>query len=108
MAKNTLENYAFSLKSKSDDPKLSSVLSESEKELLRKESSSAIAWIENNQKNDAEAFQSKYKELEASVKHIIDKVNSSNSTNSNDTNSNDTTTASAATNEDDIDIGDID
>jgi len=70
-AKNSLENYAYSLKSTLADEKLAGKLSESDKSTVNKKISDTVSWLEKNQLAEKEEYEAKQKELESVVNPIL-------------------------------------
>jgi len=63
-AKNTLENYSYSLRNSIRDDKLKDKFSESDKETLEKALDETMKWLDNNQMADKNEYEHKQKELE--------------------------------------------
>jgi len=76
-AKNSLESYIFNLKSTLDQDQIKSKLSESDISEARKELDSTLAWLDRNQLGEKEEYTDKQKELEASLKKVMEKIYSS-------------------------------
>ena len=70
-AKNSLENYAYSMKSTMADEKLAGKLSEEDKASVESKLSEAISWLESNQMAEKEEYEAKQKEIEAVVNPIL-------------------------------------
>ncbi|XP_059203560.1 heat shock 70 kDa protein 1 [Centropristis striata] len=73
-AKNSLESYAFNVKSSVQDDTLKGKLSEEEQKKLVEKCDETISWLENNQLAEKDEFQHKQKELEAVCAPIISKL----------------------------------
>jgi L1 cell adhesion molecule like protein len=70
-AKNSLENYAYSMKSTMADEKLAGKMSEADKSTVNKKISDTVSWLEKNQTAEKEEYEAKQKELEAVVNPIL-------------------------------------
>merc|ERR1712178_585177 len=70
-AKNSLENYCYSMKSTMGDEKLASKLSDSDKESVTAKIDETIQWLDANQTAEKEEYEAKQKELEAIVNPIL-------------------------------------
>lgn len=73
-AKNSLESYAFNMKSSAQDDNLKGKLSEEEQKKLIEKCDETISWLENNQLADKEEFQHRQKELEKVCQPIISRL----------------------------------
>uniref|UniRef100_A0AAQ6IKH8 Heat shock protein family A (Hsp70) member 2 n=1 Tax=Anabas testudineus TaxID=64144 RepID=A0AAQ6IKH8_ANATE len=73
-AKNSLESYAFNIKSSVQDEKLKGKISEEDKKKLIEKCDETITWLENNQLADKEEYQHQQKELEKVCNPIISKL----------------------------------
>ncbi|KAL8745831.1 MAG: hypothetical protein Q9184_007825, partial [Pyrenodesmia sp. 2 TL-2023] len=73
-AKNGLESFSYSLKNTLSDQKVSEKLSTEDKETLKKEVDSVVAWLDENQTATTEEYQEKQKELEAVSNPIMVKM----------------------------------
>ncbi|KAL8924542.1 MAG: hypothetical protein Q9208_004017 [Pyrenodesmia sp. 3 TL-2023] len=73
-AKNGLESFSYSLKNTLSDPKVSEKLSAEDKETLKKEVDSVVAWLDENQTATTEEYQEKQKELEGVSNPIMVKM----------------------------------
>lgn len=73
-AKNSLESYAFNMKSSVQDDNLKGKLSEEEQKKLIEKCDETISWLENNQLADKEEFQHRQKELEKVCQPIISRL----------------------------------
>ncbi|KAL0197947.1 hypothetical protein M9458_006487, partial [Cirrhinus mrigala] len=63
-AKNSLESYAFNMKSSVEDENLKGKISEDDKKKVIEKCNEVISWLENNQLADKEEFEHQLKELE--------------------------------------------
>merc|ERR1712014_505357 len=70
-AKNSLENYCYSMKSTMGDEKLASKLSDSDKESITGKIDETIQWLDSNQTAEKEEYEAKQKELEAIMNPIL-------------------------------------
>eukprot|EP00042_Codosiga_hollandica_P035914 m.269900 g.269900 ORF g.269900 m.269900 type:complete len:196 (-) comp54750_c1_seq12:296-883(-) len=70
-AKNSLEAYAFQLKSTADDSEASSKLSNTDKETIRSKVGEVLQWLDSNSLADKDELEHKQKELEATCAPII-------------------------------------
>jgi len=70
-AKNSLENYAYSVKSTLNDEKLAGKVSESDKKKVLDAVTAATNWLDSNQQAEKEEFEEKQKSLEAVVSPIF-------------------------------------
>lgn len=73
-AKNSLESYAFHMKSTVEDQNLKDKMSESDRKIITDKCSDIIAWLDANQLADKEEFEHKQKEIEAVCNPIITKL----------------------------------
>ncbi|XP_029692810.1 heat shock 70 kDa protein 1 isoform X1 [Takifugu rubripes] len=73
-AKNSLESYAFNMKSSVQDDNLKDKISEEDKKKVVGKCEETIAWLENNQLADKEEYQHQQKELEKVCNPIISKL----------------------------------
>jgi len=78
-AKNSLESYIFNMKSTLDQDQIKTKLSENDISEARKELDSTLAWLDRNQLGEKEEYLEKHKELESSLKKIMEKIYSSGS-----------------------------
>merc|ERR1712107_145977 len=76
-AKNSLESYIFNMKSTLDQEQIKAKLSEGEIAVAKKELDSTLAWLDRNQLGEKEEYTDKQKELEASLKKVMEKIYSS-------------------------------
>ncbi|GCC21573.1 hypothetical protein chiPu_0020047, partial [Chiloscyllium punctatum] len=63
-AKNSLESYAFNMKSTVEDENVKTKISEDDRKKVIEQCNQAISWLENNQMADKEEFEHKQRELE--------------------------------------------
>ncbi|KAG8553095.1 hypothetical protein GDO81_003266 [Engystomops pustulosus] len=63
-AKNSLESYAFNIKSMVEDENMKGKISDEDKRLISDKCNETIAWLENNQLAEKEEYTHKQKELE--------------------------------------------
>jgi heat shock 70kDa protein 1/2/6/8 len=70
-AKNSLENYAHSMKSTMADEKLTGKMSANDKAAVGAKVSETISWLERNQMAEKEEFEGKQRELENVVNPIL-------------------------------------
>ena len=73
-AKNSLENYSYSLKNTMQDDKVADKLDASDKASLTAKIDETISWIENNQSAEVEEFEARQKELEGIAMPIMTKL----------------------------------
>ncbi|KAL8709835.1 MAG: hypothetical protein Q9220_005451 [cf. Caloplaca sp. 1 TL-2023] len=73
-AKNGLESYAYSLRNTISDSKVEEKLSAEDKEKLKTETDSVVAWLDENQTATTEEYQDKQKELEGVANPIMVKM----------------------------------
>jgi len=73
-AKNSLENYAYSMKNTLADEKVASQLEAGDKQTIEKAVEEAIKWLDSNQLAEFEEFEHKRKELEGVCNPIITKM----------------------------------
>jgi len=73
-AKNSLENYAYSLKNTMSEEKVADKIDASDKESLTAKIDETISWIENNQNAEVEEFEARQKELEGIAMPIMTKL----------------------------------
>jgi len=70
-AKNSLENYAFSIKSTFNDEKVAGKVSDVEKKKVMDAINSTTQWLDSNQNSEKEEYEEKQKALEAIVTPIL-------------------------------------
>ncbi|KAM4796165.1 heat shock 70 kDa protein-like [Rhinophrynus dorsalis] len=73
-AKNSLESYAFHLKSAVEDENVKSKISEADKRTVVEKCSEILAWLESNQLAEKEEYAHQQKELEKVCNPIITKL----------------------------------
>jgi len=73
-AKNSLESYAFNMKSTVEDEKLKDKLSEADRKTILDKCADIIRWLDSNQLADKEEFEHKQKEIEGVCTPIITKL----------------------------------
>merc|ERR1711968_3901 len=73
-AKNTLENYAYSMRNSMDDEKLKDKIDAADKEKLKAAIEETISWLDANQMGEKDEFDAKQKELEAIANPIMMKA----------------------------------
>ncbi|KAI3359957.1 hypothetical protein L3Q82_013836, partial [Scortum barcoo] len=73
-AKNSLESYAFNMKSTVQDDSLKGEISEEDRKKLTEKCDETISWLENNQLADKEEYQHQQKELEKVCNPVISKL----------------------------------
>eukprot|EP00253_Pinus_taeda_P016942 PITA_16942 len=73
-AKNSLENYAYSVRNTIRDDKIAAKLDPSDKTKIEDALEQTIQWLDNNQLADADEFDDKMKELENTCNPIIAKM----------------------------------
>ena len=73
-AKNGLESYIFNLKSTLNQDQVKTKLSEADISSARTELDSALAWLDRNQLGEKEEYQEKQKELENSLRKLMEKL----------------------------------
>merc|ERR1719487_3120015 len=70
-AKNSLENYSYSMKNTMADEKLAGKLSDEDKKSVEDKINETISWFDANQSAEKEEYEQKQKELEAVVNPIL-------------------------------------
>lgn len=73
-AKNSLESYAFNMKSTIEDEKLKDKISDEDREKVMEKCNEIIRWIDGNQLADKDEFEHKQKELEKICMPIVTKL----------------------------------
>ncbi|XP_073494112.1 heat shock 70 kDa protein [Phyllobates terribilis] len=73
-AKNSLESYAFNIKSMVEDENMKGKISDDEKRIISDKCKETIAWLEKNQLAEKEEYTHKQKELEKVCQPIITKM----------------------------------
>ena len=78
-AKNSLENYAYNIRTTIRDEKTKNKISDSDKNIIENKVKEIISFIENSEKAEKEEFEEKEKELKAIADPIVAKLYQSNS-----------------------------
>ncbi|XP_073455034.1 heat shock 70 kDa protein-like [Aquarana catesbeiana] len=73
-AKNSLESYAFNIKSMVEDENMKGKISEEEKKIISEKCKETIAWLESNQLAEKDEYTHKQKDLEKVCQSIITKL----------------------------------
>merc|ERR1712185_404325 len=73
-AKNTLENYAYSMRNSMEDEKLKDKIDDADKEKLKAAIDETISWLDANQMGEKDEFDAKQKDLEAIANPIMMKA----------------------------------
>ena len=73
-AKNSLESYAFHMKSTIEDEKLKDKVSADDKKTIIDKCNEVISWLDSNQLAEKEEYDDKQKEIEAVCNPIITKL----------------------------------
>ncbi|KAJ8259179.1 hypothetical protein COCON_G00181910 [Conger conger] len=73
-AKNSLESYAFNMKTSVQDDNLKGKISEDDQKKVIEKCSKVIAWLENNQLAEKEEYEHQQKELEKVCNPVIAKL----------------------------------
>jgi len=73
-AKNSLESYAFNMKSTVEDEKVKDKIGEEDRKKILEKVNDIIKWLDTNQLADKEEFEHKQKELEGICNPIITKL----------------------------------
>ena len=73
-SKNSLESYAFQMKSTIEDEKIKDKISEEDKKKIVDKCTEVIAWLDANQLAEKEEFDDKQKEIEGICNPIITKL----------------------------------
>merc|ERR1719209_1122399 len=73
-AKNSLESYAFSLKSTAGDEKLKDKISDEDKQTILTKAKETLDWLENNQTAEKDEYDYQQKELEKVAMPIMTKL----------------------------------
>ena len=73
-SKNELENYTYQMKNTLNDEKISSKISDEDKETINNKVDDIIKWLEDNQNNDKSSYEDKKKELESICMPIMTKA----------------------------------
>jgi len=78
-AKNSLENYAYNIRTTVRDEKTKNKISESDRTLIENKVKEVIEFIETSEKSEKEEFEEKEKELKSIADPIIAKLYQGNS-----------------------------
>merc|ERR1712211_173687 len=73
-AKNGLESYIFNMESTLDQDQIKTKLSESDLTEAKKELDSTLDWLDRNQLGEKEEYLEKQKELESSLRKVVNKI----------------------------------
>jgi L1 cell adhesion molecule like protein len=73
-AKNGLENYAYSMRNTVEDTKFKDVVTQEDKDAIKKAVDEAIQWLDSNQNATKEEFEAKQKEVEGICTPIVTKL----------------------------------
>merc|ERR1711898_48220 len=73
-AKNSLENYCFTMRNTLNEEKLTEKFEPGDKEKVEKEVQNTLDWLDKNQLAEKDEFEAKQKELEGVVNPIMMKV----------------------------------
>merc|ERR550519_134328 len=73
-SKNTLESYAFNMKSTVEDEKFKDKVSEEDKKAIMDKCNEVITWLDSNQMAEKEEFDHQQKELEKVCMPIVTKL----------------------------------
>ncbi|XP_061910207.1 heat shock 70 kDa protein-like [Entelurus aequoreus] len=73
-AKNSLESYAYNMKSSVEDENVKGKISEEDKKVILDKCAQAISWLEKNQLAEKEEYEHQLRELENACKPIISKL----------------------------------
>merc|ERR1712075_6938 len=73
-AKNSLENYCFTMRNTLNEEKLKDKFEDGDKEKIEKAVQESLDWLDKNQLAEKDEFEAKQKELEAVVNPIMMKV----------------------------------
>ncbi|XP_075042715.1 heat shock 70 kDa protein-like [Mixophyes fleayi] len=73
-AKNSLESYAFNIRSSVEDENIKGKISEEDKRIVSEKCKETISWLENNQLAEKEEYVHQQKELEKVCQPIITKL----------------------------------
>ena len=79
LAKNNLENYAFSMKSSVEDEKLAGKISEEDKKMVTDKCKEVLDWLDHNQSAEKDEFEYQQKELEKACRPVMMKLHSGGS-----------------------------
>ena len=73
-AKNSLENYVYSVKSSINEEKVASILSEDDKKTAETTVEETLKWLSDNQSADKNDYEEKKKEVEGKLMPIMSKL----------------------------------
>ncbi|XP_073326601.1 heat shock 70 kDa protein-like [Pagrus major] len=73
-AKNSLESYAYHMKSSVEDENMKGKISEEDKKMVVDKCKETISWLENNQLAEKDEYEHQQKELEKVCKPIVTKL----------------------------------
>merc|ERR1712146_340457 len=73
-AKNSLENYAYSMRNTINEEGVKDKIDAADKETLEKAINDAISWLDSNQMAEQDEFEDKMKELEGICNPVIQKM----------------------------------
>merc|ERR1712209_131829 len=73
-AKNSLENYCFTMRNTLNEEKLKDKFEDGDKEKIEKAVQESLDWLDKNQLAEKDEFEAKQKELEGVVNPIMMKV----------------------------------
>merc|ERR1711998_504988 len=73
-AKNSLENYCFTMRNTLNEEKLKDKFEDGDKEKIEKAVQEALDWLDKNQLAEKDEFEAKQKEVEGVVNPIMMKV----------------------------------
>ncbi|XP_041424289.1 heat shock protein family A (Hsp70) member 8 L homeolog isoform X1 [Xenopus laevis] len=73
-SKNSLESYAFNMKSTVEDEKLQGKISDEDKQKILEKCNEVVSWLDKNQTAEKEEFEHQQKELEKVCNPIITKL----------------------------------
>ncbi len=73
-AKNTVENYTFSLRNTLEDDKLKDKWTEEDKKIMKEKIDETVDWLDHHTHAEKGEYEAKQKELEEAVKPLLEKV----------------------------------
>lgn len=73
-AKNTLESYAYQMKSSVEDESLKGKISEEDKKMVIDKCNQTISWLENNQLAEKDEYEHQQNELEKVCRPVVTKL----------------------------------
>jgi heat shock 70kDa protein 1/2/6/8 len=73
-ARNSLENYCYTLRNTMSEEKVKDKIPESDKKAIEEKVASALEWMEENQTAESEEYEAKQKEVESVATPIITKM----------------------------------